>query len=90
MVIWVKDADRLITAVEGTGDNLTADDEAEGLVDYMMTSIYRIDGEEVVLEDGGQMMTSVYIKDLEYEEIAERLLDYWGLSEFNNWSMLDY
>lgn len=90
MVIWVKDADRLITAVEGTGDNLTADDEVEGLVDYMMTSIYRIDGEEVVLEDGGQMMTSVYIKDLEYEEIAERLLDYWGLSDFDNWSMLDY
>lgn len=90
MVIWVKDADRLITAVEGTGDNLTREDEAEGLVDYMMTSIYRVDGEEVVLEDGGQMMTSVYIKDLETEEVAERLLDYWGLSGYDNWSVLDY
>ena len=89
MVIWVKDADRLITAVEGTGDNLTKEDEAEGLKDYMMTSIYRVEGEEVVLEDGGQMMTSVYIKDLETEEVVERLLDYWGLSEYDNWSVLD-
>ena len=90
MIIFIRDINILITAVEGTGDNLTREDEAEGLKDYMMTSIYRIDGEEITLEDGGQMMTSVYIKDLEQEEIAERLLDYWGLNEFDNWSILDY
>ena len=91
MIIFIKDIDKLITAVEGTGDNLTKEDEAEGLKDYMMTSIYSINGDEVVLEDGGQMMTSEYIKDLEQEEVAQRLLDFWGYTGDDlDWAMLDY
>lgn len=91
MIIFIRDINKLITAVEGTGDNLLDEDIAEGLKDYMMTSIYRVDGEDVELEDGGQMMTSEYIKDLEAEEIAQRLLDYWGYtSDSLDWVMLDY
>lgn len=91
MIIFIKDIDKLITAVEGTGDNLTKEDEAEGLKDYMMTSVYSINGDEVVLEDGGQMMTSEYIKDLEQEEVAQRLLDFWGYTGDDlDWAMLDY
>lgn len=90
MIIFIRDINKMITAVEGTGDNLTAEDEAEGLKDYMMTSIYRVDGEEVELEDGGQMMTAEYIKDLELDEVAHRLLDYWGYDyEGTDWVMLD-
>lgn len=91
MIIFIKDINKLITAVEGTGDNLTKEDEAEGLKDYMMTSVYGVDGEEIALEDGGQMMTSEYIKDLEAEEIAQRLLDFWGYTDDSlDWVMLDY
>lgn len=91
MIIFIKDINKLITAVEGTGDNLTEEDEAEGLKDYMMTSVYSINGDEVVLEDGGQMMTSEYIKDLEQEEVAQRLLDFWGYTGDDlDWVMLDY
>lgn len=91
MIIFIRDINKLITAVEGTGDNLTKEDEAEGLKDYMMTSVYGIDGESVELEDGGQMMTSEYIKDLELEEVAQRLLDFWGYTDGSlDWVMLDY
>lgn len=91
MIIFIRDINKLITGVEGTGDNLTKEDEAEGLKDYMMTSVYSVDGEDVVLEDGGQMMTSEYIKDLETEEVAQRLLDFWGYTDDSlDWVMLDY
>ena len=90
MLIFIKVINKLITAVEGTGDNLLDEDIAEGLKDYMMTSIYKVDGEDVELEDGGQMMTSEYIKDLEAEEIAHRLLDYWGYtSDSLDWVMVE-
>ncbi len=90
MILFIRDINKLITAVEGTGDNLTKEDEAEGLKDYMMTSVYSVDGEEVVLEDGGQMMTSEYIKDLELEEVAQRVLDFWGYTDDSlDWVMLD-
>lgn len=91
MIIFIRDINRLITAQEGTGDNLLPEDEAEGLKDYMMTSIYKVDGEEVELEDAGQMMTSEYIKDLEEQEVAQRLLDFWGYTDDGlDWVMLDY
>ena len=44
MLIYVKDYERLITAVEGTGDNLTDEDIADGYNDYVMTSIYKQEG----------------------------------------------
>lgn len=91
MIIFIKDCNKLITAVEGTGDNLTKEDEAEGLKDYMMTSIHSVSEDEITLEDAGQMMTSEYIKNLETEEIAQRLLDFWGYASDNlDWVMLDY
>ena len=90
MIIFIKGINKLITAVEGTGDNLLDEDIAEGLKDYMMTSIYKVDGEDVELEDSGQMMTSEYIKDLETEEIAQRVLDYWGYtSDSLDWVMVE-
>lgn len=79
MLIITKDTEKLITIVEGTGDNLFPEDEAEGFVDYVMTSIYHVDGEEIVLEDGGQMLSKTPIADLEEDELVSRVLDYWGL-----------
>lgn len=88
MLIWVGEPDyKLITAVEGTGDNLTDEDIKDGYVDYWMTSIYKQEGEEIVLEDGGQLLTSTPIKDMDTDEQVERLLDYWGCH--NNYAVLE-
>lgn len=69
---------KLITAVEGTGDNLTDEDIKDGYIDYWMTSVYKQDGEEVTLEDGGQLLSTTPVADLELEDRAKRLMDYWG------------
>ena len=91
MIVFIRDINKLITGVEGTGDNLLEEDIKEGLKDYMMTSIYKVDGEDVELEDSGQMMTSELIQDLELEDIAKRLLESWGYTGDDlNWVMLDY
>lgn len=79
MLIITKDTEKLITIVEGTGDNLTDEDIKDGYTDYVMTSIYRVDGEDITLEDGGQMLSQTPIKDLEEDELVSRVLDYWGL-----------
>ena len=81
MLIITKDTEKLITIVEGTGDNLTEEDIKDGYTDYVMTSIYRVDGEDIVLEDSGQMLSQTPIKDLEEDELVRRVLDYWGLGE---------
>ncbi len=79
MLIITKDTEKLITIVEGAGDNLTDEDIKDGYIDYVMTSIYGVDGEEITLEDGGQMLSNMPIKDIEEEELVRRVLDYWGL-----------
>lgn len=81
MLIITKDTERLITIVEGTGDNLTSEDIADGFVDYVMTSIYEVDGEDINLKDSGQMLSKTPIKDLEEDELVRRVLDYWELGE---------
>ena len=81
MLIITKDTEKLITIVEGTGDNLTDEDIEDGYTDYVMTSVYRVDGEDIVLEDGGQMLSRTPIEDLEEDELVRRVLDYWGLGE---------
>ena len=79
MLIITKDTEKLITIVEGTGDNLLKEDIADGFVDYVLTSIYHVDGEDIVLEDSGQMLSKTMIEDLEEDELVRRVLDYWGL-----------
>lgn len=81
MLIITKDTEKLITIQEGTGDNLTNEDIADGYTDYVMTSIYHVDGEDIVLEDSGQMLSKTPIADLEEDELVRRVLDYWELGE---------
>lgn len=81
MLIITKDTEKLITIVEGTGDNLTDEDIKDGYTDYVMTSVYRVDGEDIVLEDAGQMLSDTLIKDLEEDELVRRVLDFWGFEE---------
>lgn len=79
MLIITKDTEKLITIVEGTGDNLLKEDTDDGFVDYVMTSMYHVDGEDIVLEDSGQMLSKTLVADLEEDELVSRVLDYWGL-----------
>lgn len=79
MLIITKDTEYLITIVEGTGDNLTAEDIKDGYKDYVMTSIYEVDGEDINLKDSGQMLSTTPIEDLEEDELVRRVLDYWEL-----------
>lgn len=81
MLIITKDTEKLITIVKGTGDNLTDEDIKDGYTDYVMTSIYRVEGEDIVLEDSGQMLSQTLIADLEEDELVRRVLNYWGLGE---------
>ena len=79
MLIITKDTEKLITIVEGSGDNLSEEDIKDGYTDYVMTSIYKVDGEDITLEDAGQMLSKTPIEDLEEDELVSRVLDYWGL-----------
>ena len=79
MLIITKDTEKLITIVEGTGDNLLKEDTDDGFVDYVMTNIYHVDGEVILLEDSGQMLSKTLVVDLEEDELVSRVLDYWGL-----------
>lgn len=82
MLIYVeKPYNKLITAVEGTGDNLTDDDIKEGLVDYWMSSLYEQEGEDIKLVDSAQILTGTYIKDMDRGEKIQRLLEYWEMTD---------
>lgn len=81
MLIITKDTEYLITIQEGTGENLTSGDIADGYTDYVMTSIYEVDGEDISLKDSGQMLSKTPIADLEEDELVRRVLDYWELGE---------
>lgn len=71
---------KLITVVEGTGDNLLAEDREEGYVDYLLSSIYEQDGEELNLLDSGQILSGIYFGDMSEDEYLLRVLDYWEMA----------
>ena len=84
MLIYVGEPHyKLITVVEGTGDNLDAQDIKDGYVDYWLSSVYEQDGEELNLLDSGQILTSKPIADMEEGEAINRVLDYWEASNEN-------
>ena len=86
---------KIITVEEGTGDNLFPADRAEGLVDYVMSSVYEQDGDQLRLVDSGQIMFAEYVASLrEKDDLGEdgglirRVLEYWEL-DTNEYTILD-
>lgn len=77
--IYIDDTDEFILAVEGTGDNLLDEDEAEGYVDYIMAGLYVADGYEFELRDDPQIMLKKLVQDMTQEEFEQAVLDYWGI-----------
>lgn len=81
MLIYFGEPDYvLITAEEGTGDNLLDEDVKEGLVDYYMSSMFNKADEDIALVDSAQIMTTKLIKDMDEEEQIKTLRDYWELT----------
>lgn len=70
--------DNVITLQEGSGDNLSQEDVDNGYVDYFMSSVYEQQGDELVLVDGGQILTKTPISEMEEDEIYETVFDYWS------------
>ena len=95
MIIAVEEM--IITAVEGTGDNLLEEDIKEGYVDYLMTNIYKRDGYELVEEDGGQMMLTELWQDIlkraeeeDYEIPYRMIIKYWGFDpDTDKWTVIE-
>lgn len=81
MLIATKNSEKLIAIQIGTGDNLFKEDIEAGYVDYVMTSIYNVDGEEITLEDSAQVLSSKLLEEMEEEEIVALVLEYWGLKD---------
>lgn len=81
MLLWIKDDYQLITAQEGSGDNLSEEDIKDGLVDYFMTSVYEQRGDELSLRDAGQLLTSKPIAEMTEEEKIQRVLEYWEVHD---------
>lgn len=72
---------KIITAEEGTGDNLFQEDIDQGLKDYWLSSMYEKDGEEIKLVDSAQIMTSKLIADMEEDERLKYIMEYWEVGD---------
>ena len=95
MIIAVEEM--IITAVEGTGDNLLDEDIKEGYVDYLMTNIYKTDGYELVEEDAGQKMLTELWQDVlqraeeeDYEIPYRMIIKYCGFDpDTDKWTVIE-
>lgn len=87
MIIYDPKRKSIIVAVEGTGDNLLPEDEADGYVDYMMIECYREEYGALVEDDGsGQMLSEKYIADMPWEEVRDRVLNF----IYTDWKAEDF
>lgn len=83
MLILLTSTNQIVTAVEGTGDNLTPEDEAQGYVDYIMSSVYGQEGDQLEEYDGGQILTTKLVQDMTELEFAKTVLEFWGAEKEN-------
>ncbi len=71
--IYVPAADQLIRIAEGTGDNLIAEDEELGYVDYVYYEQYGME-QDFPEVDGGQMMTKEMLWE-KYDDLTDAIPD---------------
>ena len=87
MIIYAPKTKSIIVAVEGAGDNLFPEDEAEGYVDYMMIECYKEEHGTIEVDDGGgQMMSEKLIADMSWEEVRDRVLSF----IYTDWKAEDF
>lgn len=64
LYLMSNDYSRFVVIMEGNGDNLLPEDEANGYKDYWLTDEYDLDTKEHV--DGAQWMEEKLIADIDY------------------------
>jgi len=83
--LYLWNGDTLFVISEGSGNNLSPEDEEEGYVDYWMTNIYGMDRPE----DGCQWMETELIRKIDYtiQGVIDRIkiFDLWE----DNWKVLE-
>lgn len=90
MLIYVGEPHyKIITSQEGSGDNLDAQDIKDGFVDYLMSSVYEQDGEDIKLVDAGQILSGEFFKDMDSTEVLQRILEYWEMTDAT-YTILEY
>ena len=83
-VLYLWNGETLYRIAEGTGDNLSEEDIANGYVDYWNTEYYSLD-----TCDGGMWLETQMISDIDYtlKGVMDRLMgcDLWE----DNWKVID-
>lgn len=78
ILIWNKEIG-FIRINEGSGDNLSHEDEQQGYVDYIMLEFMQYDGMEINETDGAQiMLKELYqekFKDYNEADVVQYLID---------------
>ena len=68
---------KIVHITEGTGDNLLQEDIEEGYVDYIYYEVFDLDYDFPEV-DGGMVLTTEYVADMDELEIVRRTLDMMG------------
>lgn len=68
---------KIVHITEGTGDNLLQEDIEEGYVDYIYYEVFDLDYDFPEV-DGGMVLTTEYVVDMDELEIVRRTLDMMG------------
>lgn len=79
ILIW-NDKVGFVRINEGSGDNLTYEDEANGLVDYIMLDFFEYDGYYFYKTDGAQVMLTEM-----YQEQFESVTDVVDYLKMHDW-----
>ncbi len=80
------DKDLFIRVSEGTGDNLLREDILDGYIDYINYSVYETMKDAVNEEneqDGGMILSKVYIENLSMDEIIYAVSDELSIDKEN-------
>lgn len=67
-MVFIPSIQTFVYAAEGDGGNLSAEDEAEGAVDYLYIETYIYEDRELVEYDGGQLNLSEMFVDKYHTE----------------------
>ena len=81
---------KIVHITEGTGDNLLQEDIEEGYVDYIYYEVFDL-AYDFPESDGGMVLTTEYVADMDKREITLRVLDMMGyvLPKDEEWVELD-
>ena len=69
--IYIPSTNQVVCIKEGSGDNLSREDRAEGFKDYIYYTQYQL-GEDIEEVDGGEIMEKEFLRD-KYNSLEETI-----------------